>query len=147
MKINLFCIAKKEDNTPISHYQKCLKSFGVNLQIKTLFSNKLTKTSSKAQILQIYSELLSPFLGEYNFSLCIKGKLQDSFEFAKIFDNKSEVCFFIGGAFGLEEEFINKTNEISLSPLTFSHELAKIVLCEQIYRAFSIKNNHPYHKA
>jgi len=53
----------------------------------------------------------------------------------------------IGGAYGFNQEFLNKTQKvISLSKLTFAHKIAKTVLYEQIYRGHCIKNNHPYHK-
>jgi len=57
------------------------------------------------------------------------------------------VKFFIGGAYGLENSFLQKSDAvISLGKLTMSHKIAKAVLLEQVYRGFSILNNHPYHK-
>jgi len=57
------------------------------------------------------------------------------------------VKFFIGGAYGFEEEFLQQSNAvISLGKITMSHKIAKAVLLEQIYRGFSILSNHPYHK-
>jgi len=57
------------------------------------------------------------------------------------------VKFFIGGAYGFEDEFLKQSNAvISLGKITMSHKIAKAVLLEQIYRAFSILSNHPYHK-
>jgi len=55
--------------------------------------------------------------------------------------------FVIGGAYGLDDEIKSQANlVISLSKMTFPHLLARIVLIEQIYRAYLINNNHPYHK-
>ncbi len=60
---------------------------------------------------------------------------------------KCLLSFLIGGAYGFEEDFLNKGHAIiSLSKLTMSHKIAKVVLLEQIYRGFSILSNHPYHK-
>ena len=57
------------------------------------------------------------------------------------------IQFYIGGAYGLEEEFLNRSDKvISLGKITMSHKIAKAVLLEQIYRGFSILSNHPYHK-
>ncbi len=57
------------------------------------------------------------------------------------------IQFYIGGAYGLEEEFLKKSDKIiSLGKITMSHKIAKAVLLEQIYRGFSILSNHPYHK-
>ncbi len=81
----------------------------------------------------------------FNIILTPEGKLIDSFEFAKLL-NHSTVNFFIAGAYGFDEEFKKKGINISLSPLTMSHKIAKLVLFEQIYRGLSINNNHPYHK-
>jgi len=81
----------------------------------------------------------------FNVILTPEGKLMDSYEFANIFEH-SKINFFIAGAWGFEEKFKKKGKNISLSPLTMSHKIAKLVLFEQIYRGLSIKNNHPYHK-
>ena len=71
----------------------------------------------------------------------------DTYAFSSLIDNKNEVNFFIGGAFGFQREFLNKCdNVISLSDLTMAHKVANVVLCEQIFRALCIQNNHPYHK-
>ncbi len=57
------------------------------------------------------------------------------------------IKFFIGGAYGFEENFLKKSDQvISLGKLTMSHKIAKAVLLEQIYRGFSILTIHPYHK-
>jgi 23S rRNA (pseudouridine1915-N3)-methyltransferase len=75
------------------------------------------------------------------------GKVYDSIGFSNIFEKENEINFFIGGAYGFEDNFLKQCNEVvSLSKLTFSHKIAKIVLLEQIYRALSIVNKHPYHK-
>ena len=59
----------------------------------------------------------------------------------------SEFSLVIGGAAGHHETILNKAKgSISLSPLTFPHKLARIILVEQIYRAITLKEGHPYHK-
>ena len=60
---------------------------------------------------------------------------------------KCPLNFFIGGAYGFEDDFLKKSDAvISLGKITMSHKIAKAVLLEQIYRGFSILTNHPYHK-
>lgn len=55
------------------------------------------------------------------------------------------IVFCIGGSYGFSEGIKNRFEKISLSPMTLSHELARVVLAEQLYRAWSILKNHPYH--
>lgn len=145
MNINIFSIAKERDSALIAHFQKLLLSFGVRLKIQNI-APKNQASKDLRQIVKSYSELLYPHLSQRFLcvSLCVEGELMDSFGFARLFDR--DVSFFIGGAHGLDDEFKRKTKCVSLSPLTMSHEVAKIVLCEQIYRSLSINNNHPYHK-
>lgn len=62
-------------------------------------------------------------------------------------DNRQTICFIIGGPEGLSEPFLKKAHEVwSLSAMTLPHPLVRIVLAEQIYRAWSITVNHPYHR-
>jgi 23S rRNA (pseudouridine1915-N3)-methyltransferase len=84
--------------------------------------------------------------------LDIKGKTFSSENFANTLnkltnDGHSNISFIIGGAWGVSEEVKARANlSISLSPMTFPHMLARIILMEQIYRTIAISNNHPYHK-
>ena len=83
-------------------------------------------------------------------SLAEEGKLFSSNNFSSLllnFDNK-KISFFIGDADGLSN-YIKADSDLllSLSPLTFPHELARLILVEQIYRAVSISQNSPYHRA
>lgn len=85
-------------------------------------------------------------------ALSPKGKTFDSLTFSKWLagqgqSGKNEMIFLIGGAYGLHDTILKKaTLQMSLSPLTFSHELALVVLLEQLYRGFSILEGAPYHK-
>ena len=82
-------------------------------------------------------------------SLSEEGKTYSSYEFASLllnFKNK-KIIFLIGDADGLSSEVKSNSNLIlSLSPLTFPHELARLILIEQIYRAVSIVQKSPYHR-
>ncbi len=61
--------------------------------------------------------------------------------------NHNTLCFLIGGADGLDQACLTRANSIvSLSELTFPHQLVKVIMAEQLYRAVSILNNHPYHR-
>jgi 23S rRNA (pseudouridine1915-N3)-methyltransferase len=87
----------------------------------------------------------------YLILLDAKGINLTSEKFASLIEEKmiqnNDIDFVIGGAFGLHESLLHKANLVlSLSSMTFPHQLAKLLLLEQIYRAQSIINNHPYHK-
>ena len=80
-----------------------------------------------------------------------KGKHFDSISFSKKFkmliqNSKKKIIFIVGDANGFSSEIYNRSNEIiSLSKFTFTHEIARLVVVEQIYRAITIIKNHPYH--
>jgi 23S rRNA (pseudouridine1915-N3)-methyltransferase len=95
-----------------------------------------------------YTRALEGYIGsDFCITLHPDGKLVDSFEFSKLLNDKMSIKFFIGGAYGFEDEFLKKSDfVISLGKITMSHKIAKAVLLEQIYRGFSILSNHPYHK-
>ena len=84
--------------------------------------------------------------------LDLKGKMITSEELASKIDeiftyNSSHICFVIGGSLGLSDEVISKANyRLCISKMTFPHKLCKLILLEQIYRAFKINNNEIYHK-
>ncbi|MDH5464692.1 MAG: 23S rRNA (pseudouridine(1915)-N(3))-methyltransferase RlmH [Thiovulaceae bacterium] len=152
MKINILSIAKKEkDNYDLisKNYQKLISRFAKTEDI-TLFNKRISQaqTQGRNESQEAYREVLEPYLSKsYNILLHPDGKLIDSFDFSKLLSDKMSINFFIGGAFGFDEKFIQQGDSvISLGKLTMSHKIAKVVLLEQIYRGFSILNNHPYHK-
>lgn len=94
--------------------------------------------------------LLSPHLKGKIILLAIEGEMLDSVAFSnKLFDSFSSfdtVTFVIGSSYGLSEKLKSQNYKISFSKMTFPHHLMRIFLEEQIYRAFTIKNNISYHK-
>ena len=88
----------------------------------------------------------------YKIALCIEGKMLDSTELADAIDKLavsgvSDIVFIIGGSDGLDEEIKAKCNlRLSFSKMTFPHQLMRMILLEQIYRAFTIINHGKYHK-
>lgn len=83
--------------------------------------------------------------------ICIEGKEYSSPDFSKLIEelslNSSHLCFIIGGSFGLSDgvKALSKT-KLSFGKMTLPHQLARLVLLEQVYRGFSISNNSKYHK-
>lgn len=88
---------------------------------------------------------------EYVIALDICGESLSSLEFSKkidsIFNTKSKITFVIGGSYGLSSSVLKRSNySLSFSKMTFPHQLFRIILLEQIYRAYKINNNESYHK-
>jgi 23S rRNA (pseudouridine1915-N3)-methyltransferase len=85
-------------------------------------------------------------------ALAIEGKMKSSEELAQDLDQlatygKSKIAFIIGGSLGLSKDVMNRANAaLSFSKMTFPHQLMRLILLEQIYRAFRINRNEPYHK-
>lgn len=151
MQIDIFSIQKGDDEfcELNQKYVKLIKPFcGLNEY------NIFTKDINKAQNIdlhharQSYLKEYEPKLGGgFNIALCEHGNMLDSMSFAKLLDGKLHVKFFIGGAYGFNDEFRQKCDKVvSFSKLTYAHKMVKLILLEQIYRAFCINNNHPYHK-
>ena len=85
------------------------------------------------------------------FILDEKGKSYNSIDFSKFIENRmvnssKNIIFIIGGAYGFSENIYSRSNSIiSLSKMTFSHQIIRLFMVEQLYRALTIINNHPYH--
>lgn len=85
-------------------------------------------------------------------ALAIQGKMKTSEELADGIDKlgtygKSKIAFVIGGSLGLSDEVMKRANEsLSFSKMTFPHQLMRLILVEQVYRAFRIMRGEPYHK-
>ena len=85
-------------------------------------------------------------------SMCIEGKQFDSIQFSNYITEQclngiSSIVFIIGGSWGLSNDVKQTSNyKLSMSKMTFPHQLARVMLCEQIYRAFQIANDGKYHK-
>ena len=90
--------------------------------------------------------------GAYTIAMCIEGKQKSSEELAKTVSGltvsgKSKLCFLIGSSFGLAERLKSAADDrLSMSKMTFPHHLARVMLTEQIYRAFMINDGTRYHK-
>ena len=81
-------------------------------------------------------------------AMCIEGKQLSSTELAGVFANESRpICFIIGSSFGLDEALKRECDmRLSMSKMTFPHMLARVMLAEQVYRAFAINSGKKYHK-
>ncbi|CAM4116461.1 23S rRNA (pseudouridine(1915)-N(3))-methyltransferase RlmH [Campylobacter armoricus] len=151
MQINLLSIQKnnKDDFSKINeHYIKLIKKFCIFNDI-CIFNNKvaLAQNTNAIEAKKSYTNAFNPYKKGFCIALDEKGKELTSIEFAKLLQDKNEISFFIGGAYGFEQDFTTQMHtSIALSKMTLVHKFAKTMLLEQIYRAFCINTNHPYHK-
>lgn len=149
-------IKEKYFQDAIKEYTKRLNPY-VNIQIIEVEEYKLSNKHSQAQIQEGMDREADQILSKikdraYIVPLCIEGKQLSSEDFAdKIeritIDGYSDICFIIGGSYGLHQKVKSKGQmKFSFSKMTFPHQLMRVVLVEQIYRAFRILKNEPYHK-
>jgi 23S rRNA (pseudouridine1915-N3)-methyltransferase len=152
MKIDIVSIAKKERSIYDPLYKELIKmsSRFAKIDDVEIFPKDVAKahTIGADAAQTAYTKALESHLNAgYSIALHPDGKKCDSFEFSKLLSDRISIKFLIGGAYGFEEDLLKRCDKvISLSDLTMSHKIAKAVLLEQIYRGFSILDNHPYHK-
>lgn len=93
-------------------------------------------------------DILEKISNEYVIVLDIYGKIFSSFEFSEFIKKTNKnMCFIVGSELGLSEQVKKRAElSLSLSRMTFLHEMSKLILLEQVYRAFSIIKNTGYHK-
>ncbi|WMJ24014.1 23S rRNA (pseudouridine(1915)-N(3))-methyltransferase RlmH [Paludicola sp. MB14-C6] len=157
LTINIICIGKLKESylrDAQAEYQKRLGAF-CKLNIIELNESKLPNDPSDAQIqkgMEIESQAILSKLKGYIVPMCIEGKILSSEDLATkmnevSLNGTSEISFVIGGSFGLSNEVKQKADfKLSMSKMTFPHQLARIMLLEQVYRGFQINSNGKYHK-
>lgn len=159
MKITLICVGKLKEKylkMGIDEYRKRLGRY-CTLEIIQLPDEKTPDNASSATnnaIKKKEGERILKFLKDdsYCIVLAIDGKMLSSEELAdhmeKLFvTGKSHISFVIGGSLGLSDEVLSRANyQLSFSKMTFPHQLMRVIFLEQIYRAYRIINNEPYHK-
>ena len=153
MKIHIIQIGKTKDKNIAELVLEYIKRTSPYAKVKfiTLNEEKLTSSKTKEKIIQIEGEkILKNISSEFVVALDEKGKQFGSIDFAEIIKNHKDagqkITFIIGGAFGLSNDVKAKANlTLSLSKMTFTHEMARLFLIEQVYRAFSIIAGKGYH--
>jgi 23S rRNA (pseudouridine1915-N3)-methyltransferase len=155
MKIKLLAIGKTDDKNLlklIETYQNRLKHY-VKFEISIIPDIKNVKNLSEKQQKEKEGELILKQLQPTDELILLdeKGKDFRSLEFAKYLQKKmnsgiKQLVIVIGGPYGFSEEVYKKSNgKISLSKMTFSHQMIRLFLVEQLYRGFTILKNEPYH--
>lgn len=152
MKINIVAVGKIKERfftDAIAEYKKRLSKF-CDLNIVEI--PEATNYKNLAEKSELEGKLLINKVKGFVIALDGNGKQLSSEDLAAVINNNmvsgiSEMSFVIGGSNGLSDEVRNKANQVvSFGKITFPHQLFRVVLSEQIYRAFTIINGMPYHK-
>ena len=158
MKIKIYCIGKIKEQylkDGIGEYLKRISAYS-NIEIIEVADSKVKDNPNSSDIEKAKNEegerVLKLLKNDYLIGLDLNKKEQTSEEFAEFLQSKfveggSNISFVIGGSYGLSDTLKKRCNtSISLSKLTFLHQMTRLILLEQIYRAFKILNNETYHK-
>ena len=159
MKIRIIAIGKIKESylkMGIEEYQKRIRPYS-QLEIIEVNDEPVSENPSDSQIEIVKNKEGEKVLkllkeGDYVISLDLNKKQFTSPEFAKYIEDKmvqggSNITFIIGGSYGLSDALKKRANDaISLSNMTFLHQMTRLILLEQIYRAFKINHHEVYHK-
>ena len=158
-QITVLCVGRLKEAylaDACAEYQKRLQTL-CRLQIVELPAQRTPDDPSPAQIAQALEKEGAALLqkipqGAAVIALCVEGKQMDSEAFSRLLQDyattgKDKVCFIIGGSFGLSDAVKRRADRrLSLSEMTFPHQLFRVMLLEQIYRAKQIERGSKYHK-
>ncbi len=159
MKIQIIAVGKLKEKylkDAVLEYTKRLSRF-CRTEIVEILEEKVPETLSESE--EIYArekeaEKIRKAITKNAFTIALdlKGEQLDSTQFAKklsdfMLNGASQLTFIIGGSIGLSQKLLKEVDyNLCLSRMTFTHQFARIILLEQIYRGFKIINNETYHK-
>ena len=153
--VRLICIGKLKERywrDAVAEYEKRLRPL-CRWELVELPEARLPQDPSPAEIKAALEKEAAAILERTQgavYPLCIEGKQLDSPALArrlqKAMDHPGAVTFVIGSSFGLADAVKQAGEGISMSPMTFPHQLARVMFCEQLYRGFQILQNSKYHK-
>ena len=158
MNLSILCVGKLKEKfyaDAVAEYQKRLSAY-CRLNIVELPEEKLPQDPSQAQIDAALKKEAAAIRSKLpprarTVALCIEGSLLSSEELARRMQTweigpTNQLCFLIGSSYGLDEELKGEAQvRLSMSPMTFPHHLARVMLLEQVYRAFKINEGGKYH--
>ncbi len=159
LNIKIICVGKLKEKfflAAAAEYAKRL-STACRLEVEELPESRLPSQPSAAEVeaaLRKEGESIALRIpaGALTVALCIEGKQLSSVRFSQFLEacalgGRSKLCFLIGSSEGLSEEIKERADlRMSMSEMTFPHHLARIMLLEQLYRAFQIRDGSRYHK-
>lgn len=158
MRFYVICIGKLKDaylRDGVAEFVKRMRPYG-GITITELNESKIGDKPSDADRKQVVIEEGERLLknvpkNAYTVLLDVYGKTMSSEDLAKTVaklevDGVSDMAFIVGGAFGVSDELRKSVNyKLSFSPMTFTHQMVRLLLVEQIYRVSKINRNEPYH--
>ncbi|MDM5228010.1 23S rRNA (pseudouridine(1915)-N(3))-methyltransferase RlmH [Cytobacillus sp. NJ13] len=159
MNISIITVGKLKEKylkQGIDEYLKRLSAYA-KMDIIEVPDEKAPEELSETEMIQVKQKEGERILAKIHpdahvIALAIEGKMKSSEELADSLDKlatygKSKIAFVIGGSLGLSQEVLQRADEkLSFSKMTFPHQLMKLILLEQVYRAFRINRGEPYHK-
>jgi 23S rRNA (pseudouridine1915-N3)-methyltransferase len=157
-KLKIICVGKLKEQYLLDMENEYLKRLSkyCSVNIVEVKDGKIPDHSSLKEDESVKDKefagiLKNISLSDYVILLDLNGNEYDSLELSShlhgVFDNKTNITFIIGGSLGFSKEIEKYAKEkIKLSRLTFTHQMTRIILLEQIYRSFKIINNETYHK-
>ena len=159
MNVRILCVGKIKEKfyrDAIDEYVKRLSKY-CSVTVTEVPDEKTSENASDTEIDIVKDkegERLLKHISErdYVIALAILGKQMDSVAFSKFIEDlgiqgRSSLVFVIGGSLGLSDNVLKRSDfQISFSKMTFPHQLMRVILSEQIYRAMRIMKNEPYHK-
>ena len=159
MKVTIACVGRIKEKyfaEAIAEYSKRLSRY-ITLEIAEVPDEKCPETLSDKEAEAVKDaegarlmKVIKP--GSYVIALAVEGKKYDSPGFSRLFSDSmvggiSHITFVIGGSLGLSWQILSRSDaKVSFSDMTFPHQLMRVILLEQIYRAYRIIKNEPYHK-
>ncbi|PLR78279.1 23S rRNA (pseudouridine(1915)-N(3))-methyltransferase RlmH [Bacillus sp. V3-13] len=159
MNISIVTVGKLKEKylkQGIDEYLKRLTSYA-KVEVIEVADEKAPEVLSSLEMEQVKQKEAERILAKispdtYVIALAIEGKQKSSEELADTLDRlaiygKRKIAFVIGGSLGLSDDVLKRADEkLSFSKMTFPHQLMRLILVEQIYRAFRINRGEPYHK-
>ena len=158
MRITILAVGKLKEkylSDAVSEYTKRLSRF-CSIEIIEIKDERIPENASQKELLSVLDKEGDAILARlpknsFKIAMCIEGRQVASTEFSEIIDKikleSSEIVFIIGGSLGLSERVKSACDmRISFGKITLPHQLMRVVLPEQIYRAFKISSGESYHK-
>lgn len=157
--VSLICVGKMKEKHYISAFEEYRKRLGAycRFELIEIPEQRLSENPSEKEIaaalnreaVEIEKKIPA---GAVVIAMCVEGTTKSSEALAERFTawangGRNKLCFLVGGSFGMSESIKAKADlKLSVSPMTFPHHLFRVMLAEQIYRAFSINEGSRYHK-